>query len=182
MDSESDQTDVAGQIAARAYDPRVRRETGNQLQDWLEAEQEVGRLQVLTRRVAELEAQAELAKTDLSRQLAETESRLRSLLAERKQANRRLVAEHAVARFLMESAEFRKSGPRILQAVCEALAWDAGVFWTLDRAADVLRCTEVWHAPGVDVGAFAQASRALTFASALSVHRWNCGGKLSGVA
>lgn len=178
MDSEFGQSNRAELIAARAHDKSVRQETGNQLRDWLDAEQEVGRLQILTRRVAELEAQAELAKTDLSCQLAETESRLRSLLAERKQANRRLVAEHAVARFLMESAEFRKSGPRILQAICEALAWDAGVFWTLDRAADVLRCIEVWHAPGVDVGAFAESSRALTFAAGAGLpgRVWASGG------
>ena len=120
--------------------------------------------------MAELETQAELAKqSDLSRQLAETESRLRSLLAERKQADRRLVAEHAVTRFLMESAEFSKSGPRILQAICEALAWDVGVFWMLDRPANVLRCVEVWHAPGVDVGAFAEASHSCTFATGVGL-------------
>jgi len=165
MDSASDPTNRTAQIAARAYDKWVRRDANKQMQDWLDAEEGVGRLQVLTRRVAELETQAELAtQSDLSRQLAETESRLRSLLAERKQADRRLVAEHAVTRFLMESAEFSKSGPRILQAVCEALHWDVGVFWMLDRAAKVLRCVEVWHAPGLDVGAFAEASQALAFA------------------
>ena len=170
MDSVSDQASRAAQIAARAYGKWVRRDTGNQLKDWLEAEEEIGRLQVLTRGVAELEAQAELTKgTDLSRQLAETESRLRNLLAERKQADRRLVAEHAVARFLMESAEFSKSGPRILQAICEALQWDVGVFWMLAPAANVLRCVEVWHAPGVDIGAFADASRALTFAAGIGL-------------
>ena len=89
MDSASDPTNRTAQIAARAYDKWVRRDANKQMQDWLDAEEEVGRLQVLTRRVAELETQAELAKqSDLSRQLAETESRLRSLLAERKQADR----------------------------------------------------------------------------------------------
>lgn len=146
------------------------RAANEQAQDWLDAEQEIARLGVLTRRVAELEAQAELAKEgDLSRQLAETESRLCRLLAERRQADRRLVAEHAVTRFLMESAEFSKSGPRILQAICEALGWDVGVFWMLDRTADILRCVEVWHAPGLDVAAFAEASQALTFASGMSL-------------
>jgi hypothetical protein len=82
MNSQSDQTSSAEQTTAGAHDKWVRRDAGNHLQDWLEAEEEVGRLQILTRRVAELETQAELAKeTDLSRQLAETESRLRRLLA-----------------------------------------------------------------------------------------------------
>ncbi len=165
MHSGSDQTSPTAPLAARACDQQVRRNAGNHLQNWRDAEQEVERLQILTQRVAELETQAELAKTtDLSRQLMETESRLRSLLAERRRADRRLVAEHAVTRHLMESAEFSKSGPRILQAVCEALEWDVGVFWMLDRVANVLRCVEVWHAPDVEIDAFAQASRTLTFA------------------
>jgi serine phosphatase RsbU (regulator of sigma subunit) len=165
MNSESDQTGIADQTAARAHHKWVRRDAGDHLQDWLEAEEEVGRLQVLTRRVAELEEQAELAEeADLGRQLAETESRLQRILAERRLAERRLVAMHAVAQFLIESGEFSKSGPRILRAICEALEWDVGEFWTLDRAANVLRCVEVWHAPTVEVDGFAQATRDLTFA------------------
>ena len=170
MSSEPDPNDRADQTSALAYDKCAHRDTGNPLRDWRDAEEEFERLQILTQRVAELEAQAQLAQeTDLSRQLAETESRLRSLVAERKQANCRLVAEHAVARFLMESAEFSKSGPQILQAICEALEWDVGVFWMRDRVANVLRCVEVWHAPAVDVDAFAAASRALTFASGVGL-------------
>jgi serine phosphatase RsbU (regulator of sigma subunit) len=170
MNSESDQIDHAKQIATRAYDKGARRDGGSHLQDWLDAEEEIRRLQILTRRVAEVEARAEVAKeTDLSRQLAETESRLRSLLAERKQAERRLIAEHAVARFLSESSEFSECGPRILRAICEALEWDVGVFWMLDRAANVLRCVEVWHVPAVEVGAFAQASRDLAFATGVGL-------------
>jgi serine phosphatase RsbU (regulator of sigma subunit) len=170
MVSETDQTDHTEQVAVRAYDKWVSRDAGNHVQDWLNAEEEVGRLQILTRRVAELEAQAELAKdTNLSRQLADTEARLRSLLAECRQADRRLVAEHAVARFLTESAKFSESGPRILRAICEALEWDVGVFWMLDSSAHALRCVEIWHAPAVDVGAFADASRDLTFAAGVGL-------------
>ena len=51
MSSESDQTDRADQIAARAYAKWVRLEAGNPFQDWLDAEKEVGRLQILTQRV-----------------------------------------------------------------------------------------------------------------------------------
>ena len=170
MSSEPDPNDRADQISALAYDRCIQRDTGNPLRDWCGAEEEFERLEILTQRVAELEAQAQLAQeTDLSRQLAETESRLRNLVAERKQANCRLVAEHAVARFLMESSEFSKSGPQILQAICEALEWDVGVFWMRDRVGNVLRCVEVWHAPAVDVDAFAAASRALTFASGVGL-------------
>ena len=49
MDSEPEQISRTFRIAVRAYDKWVRRDTGNPLQDWLEAEEEVGRLSNLDR-------------------------------------------------------------------------------------------------------------------------------------
>ena len=47
--------------------------------------------------------------------------------------NRRLKLEYDIARLLSESSSTLESAPRILQAICEALNWDVGVIWDVDR-------------------------------------------------
>jgi serine phosphatase RsbU (regulator of sigma subunit) len=108
--------------------------------------------QGLVRRVAEGTADLLEANAMLTRQI--------TAIA---QAQRRLAAEHGVARVLAESTRLTDAAPRILQGISQSLAWDVGVLWTIDRDAGVLRCVDVWHAPGVDVPAFEQASRQRTF-------------------
>jgi PAS domain S-box-containing protein len=82
----------------------------------------------------------------------------------RQQGQRRLLAEHAVTRALAQSFALGDAVPMILQAVCESLGWDVGIYWDLDRNADVLRCVEVWHAATVEVAAFERLCRRMTFA------------------
>ena len=48
-------------------------------------------------------------------------------------ATRRLTAEHVAARALMESPTFGDAAPKILQAICEALDWEYGALWRIDR-------------------------------------------------
>src|SRR5262249_49926257 len=43
---------------------------------------------------------------------------------ERKQVERRLLAQLGVTRTLAESADLRAAAPAVLQAVCDALGWD----------------------------------------------------------
>jgi serine phosphatase RsbU (regulator of sigma subunit)/DNA-binding NarL/FixJ family response regulator len=38
-----------------------------------------------------------------------------------------------------------------------------GIYWDVDRNADVLRCVEVWHAPTVEIAAFERLCRQMTF-------------------
>ena len=64
-------------------------------------------------------------------------------------AERRLTAEHVVARALVEASTFADAVPKILEAICEALDWAYGALWTIDREADVLRCSQVWPAESV---------------------------------
>ena len=105
------------------------------------------------RQVAERTAELSQANAVLKKQIAETA-----------QSQRRLAAEHAVARILAESASLTDAIPRILQDISQSLGWDVGVLWTLDRDTEVLRCTDVWHAPEIDIPAFERASRQCTFA------------------
>jgi PAS domain S-box-containing protein len=83
---------------------------------------------------------------------------------ERRRAERRLAAQHAVTRILAESPTLNEATPRILQAICESLEWDEGAIWVVDDAANVLRCVEVWHAPRAQIEAFVAMSRQITFA------------------
>ncbi len=81
----------------------------------------------------------------------------------RKRAERRLAAQHAATRILAESGTLREAAPRLLQVICEGLGWDVGALWTVDPAADVLRCVELWHAPENPVTTFAHATRQARF-------------------
>ena len=78
-------------------------------------------------------------------------------------ADRRLTAEHVTARALIEAATFEEAAPHILEAICDALGWEHGALWTIDRDADALRCTEIWTAPSLDFPEFNAVSRLTRF-------------------
>ncbi len=81
----------------------------------------------------------------------------------RKQAQRRLLAEHAVTRVLSQCFALGPALPRVLEAVCESFGWEVGIFWDVDRNADELRCVEVWHAPLVEIAGFERLCRRMIF-------------------
>ena len=60
-------------------------------------------------------------------------------IAERKQAEQRLLAQHTVTQILAAAASLQEVTPRILRAICENLIWDMGALWTVDKEAGVLR-------------------------------------------
>jgi len=80
------------------------------------------------------------------------------------QADRRLTAEHVTARVLIEAPTFEEAAPRILEAICEALGWEHGGLWSIDRESDVLRCAHIYTAPLADFPEFNATSHATTFA------------------
>jgi signal transduction histidine kinase len=84
-------------------------------------------------------------------------------ITERKQAEQRLMVQHAVTQMLAAAATLEEVTPQILQAVCECLIWDLGALWSVDRQAGVLRCVEMWHKESVEVPHFEATSRASTF-------------------
>ena len=84
-------------------------------------------------------------------------------ITERKRAERRLAAEHEISYILAVSDTLNAAAPRMIQAICESLNWDAGTLWVVDRNAQLLRCVELWHAPAVDATAFEQVCRQHTF-------------------
>ena len=58
----------------------------------------------------------------------------------RKESEQRLAAAHAVARVTAEAETTEEAAPRIVEVVCEALAWESGAIWLVDPEHDELRC------------------------------------------
>ncbi len=78
-------------------------------------------------------------------------------------AERRLRAQYETARALVSSATLAEATPRILEAICEALDWEHGALWQVERDARVLRCVDIWHRPSVSFPEFEAASRNARF-------------------
>src|SRR5688572_14499911 len=78
-------------------------------------------------------------------------------------SQKRLTAEYIAARALRESATLGEAAPKILEAICEALGWEHGALWRIDRDADVLHCVHLWNAPTVSFPEFDAVSLRATF-------------------
>jgi PAS domain S-box-containing protein len=67
-------------------------------------------------------------------------------ITDRRHAEQRLAAQHAVSRLLSDATggELPKG---LMEAVCRALGWDAAVLWAVDWSDDVLRRVDEWVAP-----------------------------------
>jgi PAS domain S-box-containing protein len=59
--------------------------------------------------------------------------------------DRRLTVEHIAARELLDAAALADAVPKILAAICEALGWEHGALWDIDRERAALRCVHVWN-------------------------------------
>ncbi len=78
-------------------------------------------------------------------------------------ADRRLTAEYVTARVLVEATSFDEAVPKILEAICTTLGWEHAALWTVDREADVLRCSEIWTTPAARFPEFDEVSRRTRF-------------------
>lgn len=87
----------------------------------------------------------------------------------RRRAEMRLAAQLAVTKILATSASLEEATPGILQAICEAIKWDMGTIWYVDRKAGVLRCIDLWQSPSADVSNFAALTRKFTFPSGMGL-------------
>ncbi len=85
-------------------------------------------------------------------------------ITERKRAEQRLSAQHAVTRILAESATLGMVTSKILQAICQSLEWELGELWSLEPQANVLQCVKTWHVPSIEVAAFEQVTQTISFA------------------
>jgi PAS domain S-box-containing protein len=83
-------------------------------------------------------------------------------VTDRKIAEARQDAQHAIVRAIAEARSVGESAGKILESVCTSLEWDVGLLWTLDERIGRLRCLDVWTSPGVEARRFEQMSRSLT--------------------
>ena len=90
-------------------------------------------------------------------------------ITERKRAEQRMLAQHAVAQILAETPTVEESAPKILQAICERLEWDIGALWLVVRDKGVLAFVDLWRKAGVDAESFEAATRASTFAPGVGI-------------
>ena len=74
-------------------------------------------------------------------------------------------ARLALTHVLNQSADVQEAARGLLQAACETLGWDAGLFWIADGRSGRLACQGHWHTPGAALSRFVQASRGTTFES-----------------
>jgi PAS domain S-box-containing protein len=92
-------------------------------------------------------------------------------LTEQKHAERHLRAQYAVVEALAHSATIEEAAPWVLRAVAEAVNWQAGVMWLVDRTADRLRCLDLWCAPDLSAAQFEQETREGRFARSVGPGR-----------
>ena len=82
-------------------------------------------------------------------------------ITERKQADNRLITQHAATTMLAESGSTSEIISKILKSVCEISEWDIGEFWKVDKRYNVLRCAEIWHLPSLKITDFIAESKQL---------------------
>jgi PAS domain S-box-containing protein len=71
-------------------------------------------------------------------------------ITDRKMSERRRAARYAARRALADARDLTSAAPVLLQAVCQQLDWDAGILWSVDSAANVLRRAAEWPAASAD--------------------------------
>ena len=101
-------------------------------------------------------------------------------ITERQRTQQRLAAQYATTRVLSESASFSQAAPKLLQGVCESLAWDLGELWIPvsneqgKSNSERLRCAEIWLRPSVSLPDSIKKSWQETFAPGMGLpgHIW----------
>ena len=85
-------------------------------------------------------------------------------VTEKRRSQQRLRAHQATTQALAESYTLTEAGPKIFRAICENLGGDWGELWTVDPAANVLRCAQTWHPASQRLPRVERATRDMGFA------------------
>jgi len=83
-------------------------------------------------------------------------------ITERQRAQGILAVQHAVTRFLAESATVAEAAPRILRAIAEGFGWEFGAFWTVES--DALRCGQTWQVASSEAARLEASTRSTAHA------------------
>ncbi|MHB8628229.1 MAG: GAF domain-containing sensor histidine kinase [Aggregatilineales bacterium] len=72
--------------------------------------------------------------------------------------------QHAITQIIARSTELNTALPNIIQTICEAIGWDLGEVWHVDRGAGWLLCEASWHNPSLNFPVFGKSGLGITFA------------------
>jgi diguanylate cyclase (GGDEF)-like protein/PAS domain S-box-containing protein len=75
-------------------------------------------------------------------------------ISERKRAEKRQAMEHAVTQVLADAESLADAIPRIVQTICETLAWHCGSRWAHDEDVGTTRCFECWGLDSPEIQEF----------------------------
>jgi PAS domain S-box-containing protein len=97
--------------------------------------------------------------------------------AELRNANKRLAAQFAVTRVLIEAPSIDAAMTSVLAALGEGLDGSMGAWWEVEERAQALRCAEVWRPSARKFGRFEAEIRGLTVTrgSGLAGQAWSLG-------
>lgn len=94
---------------------------------------------------------------------------IRTDITERKETEGRLATQEAVSRVLASAGSLKEATPRIIEAICRTESWDFGAIWEVDEMREVLRCTDLWHIPSLDVSELAPITKGITFVKGIGL-------------
>lgn len=100
---------------------------------------------------------------ETTRGVNEIEALLANHIKNSAMAERRRNAHCRVSQILMSATDVGIAIRLILQAVCEAVGWEVGLFWLVDRSAGKLHCIESWGRRTDVAAEFDRASREYKF-------------------
>jgi PAS domain S-box-containing protein len=84
-------------------------------------------------------------------------------ITERKEAERSLAVQYAVARVLSTAPTIEEASPGLVEAIGQALGWEVGNLWRVDEITGVLRPAGGWSASGSTGERFLGNSREFLF-------------------
>ena len=88
---------------------------------------------------------------------------LGAAVSERDASARRRRIEHAITQVLAEASDASTAMLRVLEVIGAQMEWEVGLFWSLDRPSQHLRCANVWRQPPALASEFERISRARSF-------------------
>jgi PAS domain S-box-containing protein len=84
-------------------------------------------------------------------------------LSEQRRTERHLRAQYAVIEALANSSTIEDAAEWVLRAVAEAVHWQVGAMWLIDKTSDQMRCVDFWCHGAIDAGAFERQTRGSEF-------------------
>jgi PAS domain S-box-containing protein len=72
--------------------------------------------------------------------------------------------DYAIVRILAEAPTLAEATPELLECIGEALGFELGAIWVLDRDEEIMRYVDTWQARGVEAENFLDLTRTISFA------------------